>query len=58
MRKTYLKHNGDPFADLKTEFEEKKNELEKFVQEYFDKEFSEKIANDWEMKQKKENNEK
>lgn len=34
------------------EFEEKKNELERFVQEYFDKKFSEKIAQNWEMKQK------
>lgn len=34
------------------EFEEKKNELERFVQEYFDKKFSEKVAQNWEMKQK------
>lgn len=36
----------------KKEFEEKKNALERFVQEYFDKKFSEKVAQNWEMKHK------
>ena len=45
-------HKNKEVKFTEKEFEEKKNELERFVQEYFDKKFSEKIAQNWEMKQK------
>ena len=43
-------HKNKEVKFTEKEFEEKKNELERFVQEYFDKKFSEKIAQNWEMK--------
>ena len=43
-------HKNKEVKFTEKEFEEKKNEIERFVQEYFDKKFSEKIAQNWEMK--------
>ncbi len=46
-------HKDKEIEYTEKEFEEKKTELVRFVQEYFDKQFSEKIALNWEMNQKK-----
>ena len=43
-------HKDKEFKFTEKELEEKRNALEKIVQEYFDKKFSEIIALNWEMK--------
>ncbi|MBW1847862.1 MAG: hypothetical protein JRJ27_12120 [Deltaproteobacteria bacterium] len=45
-------YKDDELKFSEQDLKEKKEELERFVQEYFDKKFSEKIAIDWENKMK------